>query len=238
MLYSKVFLRLHWGFSVSVPFASKAKPSFYLPPPTTLVGALAYGKFRGVDNRAEKGKMVSPAFGLKVRAAASYERDFLGGYIEDIVKNVIMYFQRKERRLEERYRYGIVPTGKVYSPNGVIKVVYVADMDRGELEKLSWSITRLGCKECLVSVEDVEIGDAKKVKGRVKTSYYFPADVKVISGRVEYVDFWDENGYIWGSSGNTLRYAIPVVGYPLTYNEVEVEANEAYEVGGEHVVFG
>ncbi|BCU69799.1 type I-A CRISPR-associated protein Cas5a [Stygiolobus caldivivus] len=237
MLYSKVFLKLHWGFYVSYPQASKAKPSFYLPPPTTLVGALSYGKFRGTDTKLFKGKPGSPAGEFKVKAAATFAKEFAGSYSEDIVRNVIMYFQRKERRMDPRYRYNVVPTGKVYAPNQVVKVVYVTDMGKEELERLSWSITRLGCKECLVSVEDVEVGEAKAVKGRVKTPYYFPASVKVVSGRVENVDFW-EGRYGWGSSGNTVMYSVPVVGYPLRTREVEVEAEEAYEVGGEYVVFG
>ncbi|MBW9141925.1 MAG: type I-A CRISPR-associated protein Cas5a, partial [Candidatus Aramenus sp.] len=36
--YARVLLKLHWGFSVSVPSASKAKASFLLTPPTTLKG--------------------------------------------------------------------------------------------------------------------------------------------------------------------------------------------------------
>ena len=246
MIYSKVFLRLHWGFSISYPQASKAKPSYYLPPPTTLIGALSYGKFRGIDNKTYNNRTGSPALELRVRAAAAYDKSFVGGYVEDIIRNVIMYFQRKSsegeekksRRMLEKLRYGVVPTGKVYAPNQIIKVVYVADMDKSELERLSWSIVRLGCKECLVSVEDVEIGEAKRVKGRLKTSYYFPATVNVIEKeKVTYVEFWDTDGFVWGKMGKPVTYAIPVVGYPLRSYEVTVEANEAYEVGGEYVVF-
>ncbi|QIW22819.1 type I-A CRISPR-associated protein Cas5 [Sulfolobus sp. S-194] len=241
MIYSKVFLKLHWGFYVSYPEASKAKPSFYLPPPTTLIGALSYGKYRGIDTKAFKGKAGSPALELKVKAAASFSDEFVGGYTEDIIRSVIMYFQRRERRGDPKFRYGVVPTGKIYAPNQIVKVVYVAEMEKEELERLSWSITRLGCKECLVSVEDVEIGEAKMVKGKVRTSYYFPATVNVPDKEkknIMLVSFWDENGFIWGGSANVMTYVIPVIDYPLKIREVEVEAKEAYEVGGEYVVFG
>lgn len=245
MFYSKVFLRLHWGFYVSYPQAAKARPSFYLPPPTTLIGALSYGKYRGIDTKVFKGKLGSPAIEFaiefKVKAAASFAPDFAGGYSEDIIRNVVMYFQRKERRNNPKYRYNVIPTGKVYAPNQIIKVVYVADMKREELEKLSWSITRLGCKECIVSVENVEIGEAKRVRGSVKTSYYFPANVTIPESerkKVIVVNFWDENGFVWGRTGTPISYMIPIIDYPLKVREVEVKANEAYEVGGEYVVFG
>ncbi|WP_405049891.1 type I-A CRISPR-associated protein Cas5a, partial [Saccharolobus sp.] len=144
MIYSKVFLKLHWGFSVVKPSAAKAKPGFYLPPPTTLIGALSYGKFRGVDND-NLGKVYgSPAYNFRnVMATARLESE--GAYTEDIIRNVISYFQRKERRENPRYIYGVIPTGKVYMPNGRLVAVYVTDsMSKEELEKLSWSITRIG----------------------------------------------------------------------------------------------
>ena len=240
MLYSKVTLKLHWGFSVVLPSASKSKPAVFLPPPTTLIGALSYGKYRGYDTALISKKLGSPAYEFTgIKAAARFADDAIGGtYIEDIVRNVIMYFQRSQRRLQPEYRYGVIPTGKVYAPNDKIIAVYVTDsLSRDELERLSWSITRLGCKECFVSVEDVEIGEAKRVSGKVKTKYYFPATVKLIDGNVKYVDFWDENGLIWGKEGNRVRYALPLSHYPFKSVEAIVEAKEAYEVGGEYVVF-
>ncbi len=156
-----------------------------------MIGALSYGKFRGVDN-TNLGKVYgSPAYNFRnVMATARLESE--GAYTEDIIRNVISYFQRKERRENPRYIYGVIPTGKVYMPNGMLVVVYVTDsMSKEELEKLSWSITRIGGKECLVSVENVEIGEAKKVSGRVKTSYYFRDTVKVVGKKefLEYVTF-------------------------------------------------
>lgn len=243
MLYSKIILKLHWGFSIVLPSASKSKPAVFLPPPTTLIGALSYGKYRGLDTMTISNRLGSPAYNLpKVRATARFSDDVAGGaYVEDIVRNVIMYFQRptKERRLNPKYMHGIVPTGKVYVPNSDIMVVYITDsMTKEELEKLSWSITRLGCKECLVSVEDVEVGEAKRVSGRMRTKYYFPDIVRVLGGNFDYVDFWDEDGFIWGKEGKRTRYVLPITRYPLRSVEVTVEAKEAYEVGGEYVVFG
>lgn len=238
MLYSKITLKLHWGFSIVTPSAAKSKPSLYLPPPTTLIGALSYGKFRGQDNFIIDKNMASPAYNLgKIKAAARFCD--VGAYIEDIVKNVIIYFQRQgERRLDPKYRYGAIPTGKVYYPNRNLKVVYVVDsIGKEELEKLSWSITRIGCKECFVSVENVEIGEAKPYSGKVKTMFYFPANVKLLKGNVEYINFWDDIAFLWGEEGKKVRYALPITHYPLMSTEAEVEAKESYEVGGEYVVF-
>jgi len=238
MIYSKVFLKLHWGFSVVKPTAAKAKSAFYLPPPTTLIGALSYYKFRGIDTDRVGKIGGSPAYKLKgVKATARLASE--GTYIEDIIRNVLSYFQRPERRLDPTYKFGVVPTGKVYSPGGTLVAVYLTDtMSKEELERLSWGIIRIGCKECLVSVEDVEIGEAKKVSAKVTTKYYFPDRVKIVENEefTEYVTFWDEKAYLWGEEGTPERYVVPLRIYPLKSKEVTVEAKEAYEVGDEYVV--
>jgi CRISPR-associated protein Cas5a/b/c len=236
--YSKVYIKFHWGFSVVSPLSSKSKSGLLLPPPTTLIGALSYGKFRGKDLVKIGGKTCSPAKNFdNIIAAARYEDNSAGIYIEDIVRNVVTYFQRPERRKEKAYRYNIVPTGKIYSPNGEIIVVFITDkIQPQELEKLSWSIIRIGSKEGIVSVENVEIGKVKKVSGRVTTKYYFPATVKHdASPFIKYIDFW-EGGQTWGEEGEKKTYAVPISSFPLYSVEVKVEAEEAYDVGGEIVV--
>ncbi len=241
MIYSKVSLRLHWGFSVVKPGSAKAKQSFYLPPPTTLIGALSYGEFRGIDTAKFGQLQGSPAYEYYANVKATAKLVSEATYSEDIIKNVISYFQRKKRWTDPKYIYGVIPTGKVYMPNGEIVAIYVTNsLTKEKLEKLSWSITRIGCKECLVSVESVEIGEAKKVSGKVKTCYYFPSNVKIVGskGFTEYANFWDQNGYLWSKEGSLVKYVLPLRLYPLASREVEVEANEAYEVDGEYVVFG
>ena len=238
LFYSKVSVKLHWGFSVSVPTASKAKGAALLPPPSTLVGALSYGRFRGVDSIGVGGGVGSPAAALEQRirvAAARFEDSTVASYIEDVVRNVVSPFQRPGRRAERRYRYNIVPTGKIYSPGGQLRLVYVSDLARDELEALSWAITRLGSKEGLVSVEGVEVGEAKQVQGDLRTKYYFRSDVDHAIGEVQYVDFW-EGGSLWGKRARSVRYAVPVSEFPFRPREVKVRAKEAYEVGGEVVV--
>ncbi|MCY0860746.1 MAG: type I-A CRISPR-associated protein Cas5a [Sulfolobaceae archaeon] len=236
-LYSKVTLKLHWGFSVSYPSVSKSKPSFLLPPPSTLKGALSFGKYRGKD--VINGKY-SPAKEFEdMLAYARYSDDTVASYSEDVVRNLVMYFQRPERRAERRYWFNIVPTGKVISPSGKIIAVFITDqLSREELEKLSWSIVRLGSKESIVSVEEVEIGEAKPISSRVKTRYYFPASASVdpsYAPLLVYVDFW-EGGYEFGKEYTPVRYAIPLQRFPIASVEVAVDAKKAYEVGGEYVV--
>lgn len=237
MLYSKVFLRLHWGFSVSYPSTSKAKPSFYLPPPTTLIGALSYGKYRGVDLIKVNKNATTPLSEFKVKYATARIADgYYGTYTEDVIRNAILYFQRPERRLDVKYRWGVIPTGRVYLPNGKLIVVYLTDeLDRSELEKLSWSINRLGSKESLVSVEDVKVGEAKKVtNAKVKTKYYFKMGPKIVHGTYVVQYFYDE--VTWGSPAELHPYILPIITMPIGVTEVEVEAKEAYNVDGEFIV--
>ncbi|WP_238026458.1 type I-A CRISPR-associated protein Cas5a [Metallosphaera javensis (ex Hofmann et al. 2022)] len=236
LTYSRVKVRLHWGFSISYPTASKEKRGTLLPPPTTLVGALSYGRFRGVDSGDDLRS--SPAISImdKVRvASARFEGE--GTYIEDIVRNTVSYFQKPERKADRRYMFNVVPTGRVYTPGGLLTLVYVTEIPEDELRRLSWSIIRLGSKEGLVSVEDVEVGRALPVRGKVRTSYYFRASVPHSLGDLVYADFW-EGGMSWGKEGKLVRYAIPLKQVPLRSVEVGVEAQEAYRVGDEYVVVG
>jgi CRISPR-associated protein Cas5a/b/c len=247
--FSLVRMKLHWGYAVSVPGASKQKPSLLLPPPTTLVGALSYGKFRGRDSEFLSGQNASPAIFLgDVRAAARFADGCAGMYAEDVVKNMISYFQeaRKDKETGQmrttsmKYRSNIIPSGRVYAPGSELLALYVtSDLDPDELKKLSWSIIRLGSKEGLVSVEEVRTGVAKPVQGRVRTPYYFPAMVR--HGGFEgadfmLLDFW-EGGYAWGKEAAKKTYVVPMPRFPIACNEVWAEAKEAYECDGETVVF-
>ncbi|BBD73575.1 type I-A CRISPR-associated protein Cas5 [Sulfodiicoccus acidiphilus] len=236
--YSKVRLKLHWGFSVAVPRASKAKAAFPLPPPTTLVGALSYGLWRGKDYTPDgKGSPASELHG-KVYGAARFGDGTYGVYIEDVVRNVVSYFQKPERRSKREYTFGIVPTGKVYSSGELVVVYLSSQLSTGQLEKLSWSLVRVGSKEGLVSVEDVELGEASRVEGEVTTKFYFPSYLAhEESPFLRQVTFW-EGGVVWGEEGKDVNYLIPLRPFPLESVEVQVRAREAYEANGDVVVLG
>ncbi|MEM2689995.1 MAG: type I-A CRISPR-associated protein Cas5a [Nitrososphaerota archaeon] len=49
----------HWGYWIRVPFTSKAQPTLSLPPPTTLIGALASGLVKEGLIKDPEGKRVS-----------------------------------------------------------------------------------------------------------------------------------------------------------------------------------
>jgi CRISPR-associated protein Cas5a/b/c len=235
--YAKVLLKLHWGFSVSVPSASKAKASFLLPPPTTLKGALSFAKYKGIDslNGGSPAKEFEEVF-----AFARFSDDTVASYSEDVVRNVVLLFQREDRRVDKKFWFNIIPTGKVLSPSGKLMAVFVTNkINKDELGKMAWSIIRIGSKESLVSVEEVEVGEAKEVKGKtVNTKYYFPASAKVVprdQSFLIYANFW-EGGYDFGKKAKPVRYALPLQKFPIKSIEVKVEAEKAFEVGGEYVV--
>ncbi|AEB95257.1 type I-A CRISPR-associated protein Cas5a [Metallosphaera cuprina] len=244
LTFSKVKVRLHWGFSVAYPATSKAKRSTILPPPTTLIGALSYGEYRGVDSLdfpsspAEAFNSESKASSQPEKvicAAARFDDDSAVTYSEDVIRNVTSYFQKPERRNDERYIFNIVPTGKVYGPNATLRLVYVTTIPPDKLYRLSWSIVRLGSKEGLVSVEDVEVGEAKETSGNLETKYYFPETVEHKTGPVVLANFW-KGGFVWGEKVESVRYVIPLNPFPISSTSIEVNAKRAYEVGGEYVV--
>ncbi len=43
LFFVKIHVDLHWGFASRRTVLSKSKDSFLIPPPTTFIGALAYG---------------------------------------------------------------------------------------------------------------------------------------------------------------------------------------------------
>lgn len=260
MEYLKVRLRLHWGYSVSLPSTTKTKPSHILPPPTTLLGALSLRRYRG----KEEGIPQIPREFRGITATAKFGDGTRTTYMEDIVRNVILLWQRKDRRTDVTYWYGAIPTGRVYSPNGELVAVFLGE-GVSSFEEDAWGIQRIGSKEGIVSVEEVEKGKAEPLgKGNYETEYYFPYLMsdsgrmrrRTVEGsfRIENFRFrsWEENRKEGGAEegggkgkrrgrrdepgSRDIPYVLPVVDYPMRTKAVYTEAMEAYRVGEEVIV--
>ncbi len=184
-----------WGFSVKAPHVSAAQFSALLPPPSTLIGAVAYGLAKQLNwpecelsgrTRASVAKRIaefikSAHFGL--------EKTLDGGrpmHWVDITRVSALPF------LEEKYRepnwkktwFGIHGFGKVIMPNAKGRVVFVVDSElaheklgekwRVLLEQSAFSMISLGSKEGFIAVDEVDMKKARILKERVKTAYYFP----------------------------------------------------------------
>jgi CRISPR-associated protein Cas5 subtype I-A len=153
-----------------------------------------------------------------------------------------------ERRFLPKFRTGAIQVGKTYFP-GEFVAAYLLNEKRvtevlaGDLNKIvlaAWNITRIGSKESIVSINNVELLYAKKLEEKnVKTIFYFPKELSAnISGNYYIETFW-EGG--WGRDyyRKPVDYVIPGSKVPIESKEIEVELSDqavAYRVKEENEV--
>ncbi|MEM4494593.1 MAG: type I-A CRISPR-associated protein Cas5a [Candidatus Caldarchaeum sp.] len=187
-------LTVVWGYSIKAKKVAKSQHAHPLPPPSTLIGAIAKGLAQQ-DNSGEtiltNSKIASRAqhYTHIFRAASTYldtrpnGLPYMGKYWEDPIRYQILQFQREERRHLPNFRFNIVPAGKVYSPSSRLVVGYLIDeaaakKTLGEqwenrLCAAAYMLTHLGSKESIVAVEEVELREASKHNGQnFETRFY------------------------------------------------------------------
>lgn len=179
-----VLLRLHWGFSVRTPYGSAMQASYPLPPPPTLVGALA-----AACRDSTGGREVVQVQGYRVSAAYVVARDVRwasAGWLDRRAQAtaLIRYFtgpyqsrktlEEVAERLNPAELFAPVNMGVVVAPGARLLVTYWGEsVDR--YADCAWNIHRLGSKESIVSVEDVQWVQASEVPGGLASSVYLPA---------------------------------------------------------------
>lgn len=205
-----------WGFSVKSPFVSAAQLSILLPPPSTLIGSLAYGLAKTLKlpecELISGGRIASRTRHVVqfIRSAHfGLDKEFYGTYPiqwTDISRTLALPFlQRPYRKPREKCSwFGIHGFGKVLMPNAHARLAFVVDSNvakkkLGEkwqqiLKMAASSIISIGSKEGLVSVKSVKIKEAKIELSRAKTSYYFPREsIDYSDPSLEYLElaeFW------------------------------------------------
>ncbi len=154
MLGLRVEGRYHWGYWIRIPNTSKLQPSLSIPPPTTLIGALALPLIRGSKlkggafnigelvlecNEAGTTDYRSGAVVLrKAVKACSIALYSSAMYWEDVNKYNTLLFQTLTkdtpeekmvggRRYLPRYLTGTIITGKVFYPSGKAVALYLLD---------------------------------------------------------------------------------------------------------------
>ncbi|MDW8074054.1 MAG: type I-A CRISPR-associated protein Cas5a [Nitrososphaerota archaeon] len=268
MMSLTIDVRLCWGFSVKTPFVSKAQHAYSSPPPpTTVIGAIS--KPLSVMNKA--GELTTVTLEKKVRIASSAElyknifasasaffveqedgKQQIGKYWEDIVRYQTLQFQKPERRGEPKFRFNVVPAGKIYMPSGLVTLGLLVKEDVAE-EKLGkdWEhkllvaasmITSLGSKEGIVVVENVDLRKTEAAGREFRTRYYHPkrliGEVMALEGGPYaltgiYTELFWELDYHWGDEPKTEEYVIPGSREPVSSCWMKlrlVEGAEAYKV--------
>ncbi|MCS7114489.1 MAG: type I-A CRISPR-associated protein Cas5a [Candidatus Bathyarchaeota archaeon] len=187
-----VTIRIHWGYSVRTFPASATQKSFTIPPPTTIVGALAqaYALVSGVNR--EYSNIEQPfttytaefveQFGIKHTAIHLPEA------INEHNLQTIRYFtmpvqapdsdvQRFSNTLRIAEMFGPVQIGYVACPQQALTLIILS---RRPIPKAAaWSITRIGSRESFVYVQAVHQSEAHLMQAPegevihfVNTSFY------------------------------------------------------------------
>ncbi|MGC8987812.1 type I-A CRISPR-associated protein Cas5a [Infirmifilum sp.] len=171
--YIKVSLSFHWGYLIRKYTASKTRESYLVPPPTTLIGALAYG-YAKLKNLPEE----DTGYICYDCSTAERIRKQIISVNTKLLSRIILYADLTRiwwfRKRESIAKMDAVAIGKTYvgklNTAKDMEVVYVFSNDIKEEEKrnlvkAAYSIIRIGGSHGLVSVIDVDYGTASKLVG-------------------------------------------------------------------------
>ncbi len=200
-------LRASWGWSVRNPLASAGGPGLLLPPPSTIVGMIAKGvaKSKGWgEAEVSNQRMVSTAYRLaeKLLAAGAGILEGHAVSFRDIQRQLNIPYLRPQNRMDPKQWFSVQGFGVTFSPQSRICVSAVfADtlldiISVKELEASARSITIMGSKEGLVTVEDASIERVDESMGG-ESGYYTPLEaidanmleLKVVSRKS--ILYWD-----------------------------------------------
>ena len=165
------------NISIFYPLTSKAAPAYPLPPPTTLVGALAYPYLRSREP-SEYYNGYSPA--VKLLDVIHYAS--AGAYAYHIMKDIERIYQhvylRKDHWSKLEMAFTVSVRGVTTYLDNELFVLYVS-RDRKVLDYI-YGITRIGRKECHVALRDVVIEKLEDVVSHRRifnTVFYTPTAI-------------------------------------------------------------
>lgn len=240
----KIRFKFSWGFSVRLPGTSASEPTLKLPPPTTLIGALAKGLAHTLNLPEviiHKSYMVSTAEILNEVIKSAHLTLLVGGgksplwsIISDVTRmQALQYLQPKYWNSEYIDTwFGVHSVGKVYIPSALAEIVYIIDKSKavdilGEdwnsvLLKSAFSMTAIGVKESIISIDDIEIAPIRctQTQGYVTSRYYFPmeavdpSDLELLRDELmcdEYWDHRDRRTRVLDPSGTMCAERIPYI---------------------------
>ena len=203
-VYAYARLVFSWGFSVRPPGLSAGGPSFQVPPPSTLVGALAAGAARVLgwsEHLVRAGgrrqvQVYSPAY-LLARHLLAAGAVVWGPVVlhRDVVRYSTLPYQSAGNIKDPAQWFGAQNYGLSMAAGAEAELVLVFDdgvLDLlggpGALRAAAASIHRLGTKESLVSVVEAGAGEAREGSGG-ETCLYAPED-SVEEGEYYTVTVW------------------------------------------------
>lgn len=225
MNYSILLVELFfsWGHFIKPPYLPLGGHSLPYPPPTTLIGALAYPyyKYLGLNKEIEliNGEPYSSSVKL-----LEYVKYSSMGYLNpmitqiiDINKYHIFGYVRDEYRGDTTKWTSVIGVGKTYVLSRAV-AAYLIKRDYGELfSKIAWGISRIGSKEGLVAVNKVHLipePTVLKHTGGFETIFPTPTHIVKKSSRAEKTVFWKITPQVYSKITKSLssiyeEYLVP-----------------------------
>lgn len=219
IMYYALFVELDVFFDVSVyyPQTSQATPSYPLPPPTTLVGSLAYplNREKGVLEVVTTPEEQMCSSAVKLLDDVHYATSGSLGYVtykslERIHQHLYM---RKEHWKHIDLAWSVAPRGGSTFLDDKLYVLYITK--NPELASYAWGITRIGRKESHVIVRDVNLfrlEDLATEKLEESTYFYVPATI--IHSCTNYIEVnmptLSRENYCAGVTPRTEKFYVPM----------------------------
>ena len=250
--------KLSWGFACRlVPFG-KSRMTMKAPPPSTLLGALAYPLARSLDWSEVllgDGKEVSGADRVRKFVVSAHAKLSSSLAVKADINRVFWFdFQRKEVKTDAIALERVYASPATGAREGRMELIYIVKPGLAEgvlgekwaslLEAGGWSLTRVGQKEGLISVEYVKLAEARVLEdNKVKTDFYFPLEACSSPPRGSWIQEFFVDPWEVGIGDYTGARRLPFI-IPYSVQEegpTEVEAQLEPERGiaircGEHTI--
>ncbi|MGC8912005.1 MAG: type I-A CRISPR-associated protein Cas5a [Nitrososphaeria archaeon] len=223
-----------WGFQSRIVGLSKTSPSFYYPPPTTILGAIAEAIAKEHNISESNGKKIIPllsnnllAIGLKPINCLPIKYEDLNRIISVKITSGELYPDPKDLRKS----FDSPASGKtIFSTfdnnSATLRCFIVFKKDKVLFddkniaidENIFWHIHRVGSKESIVSISDVKkMPNLVINKGSVTTNYSF-TKTKGVNLKNEIVKRWGAENYI---DPFNIKTYVPIKDYIFRENLVE-----------------
>ena len=240
MIGIRVLMELLWGYSVRIAPQGKGRTAYRLPPPTTFLGAYIAGIQQVLGDTRE---VIIEGHGKKASyysAAELYKdifddvfikvEDFNGKIYGEPIKQVYIY--------RGSVRDNVITMPGVFHQSGLFNVIYIIKDDamssiglsKEDLERGAWAITRLGTKEGIIIVKDVNIVQLTEDiarEGVTQHSFYLQEGIELppmASYWAERVIHWKSRGFRFGDYSEAKKEIIIYPREPLMFlSDTEVE---------------
>jgi CRISPR-associated protein Cas5a/b/c len=184
--YIRVLLVFHWGHSSRKYVSSKTRESYLVPPPTTLIGALSYGYAR-VRGLPEESGSVSTAELIRENTLSVNARVLSPLFHYADLTRVWWFRERESMAKTDAVAVGKTYTGVKDGGSVDLEVVYIfrkdLKLEKRHLLEAAYSIIRVGGSRGLVSVVEVDYGEASELNvGAARTGFSTWSDLVDLGG--------------------------------------------------------